>query len=386
MKKSHNNNVGNGRLSCHWREEKSTISCDPPAVEWRREMISHKGAALRKNGTGTAVCRWGEGNQKPESCRKPALFRAMLAALMISGVLAGCSEFMEEPVTDAVPELLSPGDHAETGKYVLDFMWEPVEHAMEYRLQIVTPSFDSVAFYLADTVVQGHRHTLTLEPGKYQWRLRAQNGSSASMYVSRSLTVYRSDLSGQRILQKSPAHDYLTGEPQTDFSWEPIFGVTAYVLQLDTNNFSNEDTLVANEITPMTAITYSLPKEGEYQWRVKGVNDTAQTQWSNARTILYDATPPLPPVLWSPDSNQQVPRPVRLQWRPATDANHYLVYVYRADSTIFDPNQFPQSVRDTTYSFDGGSRREALLWRVRAVDRAGNTSEYSAWRRFILSN
>lgn len=314
------------------------------------------------------------------------LYRYLILALLGGIGVLGCTELFEEPVTDAVPELLSPGDSAHTGRYAIEFLWEPVEYALEYRVQVVTPSFDSVNLYVADTIVSDRRYLQTLDPGRYQWRVRAQNGSSSSVYSTRTFTVHRSDLSGQRVLQEAPGRDILTNDPDISFSWQSIFGVDVYELQIDTDNFSNPDRLVARETTVATTHGFTLPAEGRYEWRVSGSNDTAQTQWSDVRVITLDQTPPAAPTPVSPNNNQQVARPVTLRWRRDSDADHYLVYVYQADSTILDAAQFPQSVRDTTFVSSGGASRASLLWRVRSVDKAGNTSAYSDWRRYTLTN
>lgn len=307
-----------------------------------------------------------------------------MAGIVLLG-LGSCSEFIEASIADERVELLSPGAGAETTNYAMQFLWEPQERALYYRLQVASPTFDRPVLFYADTTLEKTAFSLSLEPGEYQWRVKAMNGSSETIYTTRSFTIHEGALSHQTVLQLSPADNFVTAQGRVVLSWQGIFAATSYRLQVDTNGFTDEKKLVLEREAEGAAFTVSLAEEARYQWRVRAENDTAQSRWSTVRSFAYDRTPPPAPVLTTPTNQAQENHPVTLRWEGATDAEAYLVYVYKSDSTLYS-NRFPVRQEATAYLFNEGTRGEQILWRVRAVDRAGNESAYSSWRNFIIRN
>ncbi|MBK1442522.1 hypothetical protein JHJ32_21160 [Parapedobacter sp. ISTM3] len=300
-------------------------------------------------------------------------------------MLAACSDFFEESVADSELELLSPGQDAETNVYVINFLWEPLDHALQYRLQLASPSFDSVTIFHADTTLDRTLFSISLQPGTYQWRVKALNGSSSTAYTTRSFIIHEAALSTQTVLQVSPPNNFITNQSEVEVSWQGIFSAKNYRLQIDTAGFADEEELLFERVIDGTSFTFEMPDEQRYQWRVRAENDTAQSRWSAMRSFLYDETPPPAPALASPSNGAQVNRPVTLRWNSSGDAAAYQLYVYKSDSTLFN-EQFPRRLEGTSHVFDAGARGERILWRVRATDRAGNESGYSSWRSFIVRN
>lgn len=301
-----------------------------------------------------------------------------------TSILSSCSEVFEEPIDDERVALLSPGDHFQTSSYLQTFLWEEVADALYYRLQIASPGFDSAAFFAADTVVEGRRFTVTLPPGEYQWRVRALNGSSMTGYSVRNLLIHPSSISNQTVQLLAPGDKIITRNDQFLFEWNALFGATIYRLQIDTNNFSDEENVVLNNTTPNTRFNFTLRREKSYQWRVRAENDTAQSKWSSVRIFTLDQTPPGPPSLTAPLNNQRIGKPVGLQWNSISDAVSYRLYVYKSDSTTLFNSSFPLTLKSTSHSFNLGEINERVYWRVRAIDAAGNESSFSSFRNFVI--
>lgn len=314
----------------------------------------------------------------PVFCR---LFIVSLAACTV----AACSDFFEESIADGELELLSPGREAETNVYLINFMWEPLDHALQYRLQLASPSFDSVALFHADTTLDKTLFSISLQPGEYQWRVKALNGSSSTVYTTRSFIIHEAALSTQTVLQVAPPNNFITDQDEVEVSWQGIFSAKNYRLQVDTAGFADEADLLFERVVDGEAFTFEIPDEQRYQWRVRAENDTAQSRWSTVRNFLYDETPPSAPALTAPANGTQVNRPVTLRWSGSEDVAAYQLYVYKSDSTLFN-DQFPLRLENPSHVFDAGARGERILWRVRAMDRAGNESGYSTWRSFIIRN
>ncbi|SHL98564.1 hypothetical protein [Mucilaginibacter sp. OK098] len=310
-----------------------------------------------------------------------------LSALLMIGIafLASCDAIIEPSISKKQVILEAPADQYQSSSYSINFWWDEVEHALSYRLQVVSQSFASPGGLVLDTVVTKNRFSFTLDPGKYQWRVLAQNGSSQTAFANpRDLEVEASSIKLQTVQLNSPANNLITNQSVQTFQWGSLFGATKYRFEIDTNNFSNESTILSNQIIPGQQLNYTFPKDQSYQWRVRAENDTAQSRWSAINSIIYDHTPPAVPALVSPTNGQTVSLPVTLQWGAVTTAVRYKLYVFKSDSTSLYNTSFPLSVTTTSYSFNLGSPGDKIYWKVSALDAAGNEGQASELRSFVL--
>ncbi|WP_443946631.1 hypothetical protein ACJVDH_05880 [Pedobacter sp. AW1-32] len=295
----------------------------------------------------------------------------------------GCSEFIEPSIKDQTIAIIAPGDRLETSTYLQTFWWNKLDDALKYKLEVVSPSFDSVSIVALDTTVTTDKFAFTLDPGKYEWRVRAENGSSATAYVKRSFTIYPSALTDQIVTLKSPANGNYSASADWTFEWQRLFGATSYRLQIDNNNFLDEANLTINIATDNLSFIQKLTAEGTYQFRVRAENATETSKWSTVRSFTYDATPPAAVVLSLPTDQQSVAKPVRLLWNKVSDADRYELYIYKNDGSVFN-NTYPLSTTSLEASFSLGNSGETILWRVRAIDKGGNVGEFSPFRSFTL--
>lgn len=161
-----------------------------------------------------------------------------MSAILIT--LAGCSEFFEEQIDRASVVLLSPGEAVETTTSVMQFYWEPLDNALFYQLQVAAPSFASPIHFYADTLLTTAVFKIGLEPGAYQWRVKALNGSSETAYTTRSFNILEAALSRQTVLHVAPVDNHVTGQDEISLLWQSIFDATDYRLQVDTIAFVKE--------------------------------------------------------------------------------------------------------------------------------------------------
>ncbi|OOQ58335.1 hypothetical protein [Mucilaginibacter pedocola] len=280
---------------------------------------------------------------------------------------------------------LAPGEGYQSTSYTVNFWWDEVEDATQYRLQVVTPGFDTVGALMADTLVKGNKFAFSLSPGRYAWRVRAENNSSFSGFsAAKSFTVVASSIKQQKVILTAPANNALTNQDAATFRWTELYGATKYQLQVDSNNFANEASVVYDISIPATQYTFFFPRDRQYQWRVRAANDTAQALWSEVRVINYDHTPPGLVTLVSPAEGQSLPLPVNLQWNNVLGATRYRVYVYKADGTTLFNTSFPVAVTTNSYSFNLGVPGDKIYWKVSALDAAGNEGTASALRSFTI--
>jgi hypothetical protein len=185
-------------------------------------------------------------------------------------LLFSCKEFIEPSIDKRLVTLQAPSDAYSSPKYNVSFWWDEVEDALVYRLQIVSNSFSSPGSLIADTLVNRNTFSLNLDPGAYQWRVRAENGSSATTYsAARTLTVLQSSIKQQSVELGLPVNNALTNKSQTSFRWSSLYGATQYRIQIDTNSFASENALVYDQTVPGQQVNFSLPKDMIYQWRVR---------------------------------------------------------------------------------------------------------------------
>ena len=105
-----------------------------------------------------------------------------LIIMCLASGLSSCTEIIEPSVAKRNVRLLAPANNYQTNRPETSFWFEPVEDALKYRLQVVSPSFDSIGQLVLDTLISNNRFTQSMEPGQYQWRVRAENGSSESPF------------------------------------------------------------------------------------------------------------------------------------------------------------------------------------------------------------
>ena len=299
--------------------------------------------------------------------------------------LSSCKDFIEPSLELRTLKLIAPADSTEGNKYQVGFAWEPVEDALYYRLQIATPDFDKPVSLLVDTLVEKRSQLqLTLDPGKYQWRLRAENGSSQSAYVRSNFTIHPTSLEEQQLRLRLPASGYLSNNDLVTLSWDALYAAGAYRLQVDTLNFVEEKQLVLDQVLSGTHFEFRFPKDAQYRWRVRAEGEGANSKWSEIRNMTYDHTAPAKPELIAPVSGVALSQPIVLSWKALAGAKKYRLYLYRADGSTPYNNSFPVTLGTTQYSFNQGQSGELIFWRVLGIDEVGNEGVLSDQRNFSI--
>jgi uncharacterized protein YegP (UPF0339 family) len=305
-----------------------------------------------------------------------------LLLALIGGV--GCKDFIEPSLENRTVVLKAPADGSESNKYQVGFWWDPVEDALFYRLQIVTPDFGAPVSLVRDTLVEGrNKIEMTLEPGKYQWRVRAENGSSVSKYVSSGFIIHESALTEQRVTLIAPGSGYLSSAAGVSLSWNKLFGATEYLLQIDTENFQDETKLVYNQVISGDTYLFNFPKDGVYQWRVRAQNEKETSKWSETRIMTSDKTPPGIPAPQAPVKGAQVAQPVSITWSAVATAKKYKLYLYKSDG-VTGYTGSPFTLNTNSYAFSLAQPGELVYWKVLAVDEIGNEGTAAELMNFSI--
>ncbi|HEY2580966.1 MAG TPA: hypothetical protein VGI43_04125 [Mucilaginibacter sp.] len=309
----------------------------------------------------------------------------LFIALAVMAWLSSCDDIIEPSISKSQVKLEAPADKDTSSSYTTTFWWDQVNHALSYHLQIVTRTFASPGNLILDTIVTKNKFTFSLNPGSYQWRVIAENGSSQTPYSTpRTLTIEPTSIKQQAVLLALPANNAITNQSKITFQWSSLYGATQYLFQIDTNNFANATSIVSGTVIPGQQINFTFPKAQVYQWRVQAQNDTAQAQWSAVNTITFNNIPPAQVVTTAPTNGQTLSKPVSLQWKAVANAVKYKLYIFQSDSTTLYNSNFPVVVSGTSYSFNLGNSGDKIYWKVSAIDVEGNEGNASVLGNFIL--
>lgn len=308
----------------------------------------------------------------------------ILLIFLIVGTYS-CSDIFEEEIFTEKIQLLSPADNVETESSNINFNWEPIEGCDSYLLKVATPDFITPENIITEDEILQTEFSIDLEAGEYEWFVVGENSTystipSDTFALSVGLDTTQ-NLSGTIITLLTPEDDFFINSQDITFLWQPVASVIEYNLQLSSPDFSNSTFFLDNvRISTDNYDITSLP-EGEYSWRVRGENNQGVTPYSTKKFII-DITPPNSPSLNLPINNTEVDLPVVLNWTVDESSNFDSLFIY-SDSLI-SPPILSLSLTDTEYIFSDSSEEE-YFWRVRSQDEAGNTSEFTELRKFIIN-
>ncbi|MFL5763634.1 MAG: hypothetical protein ACJ77K_06800 [Bacteroidia bacterium] len=302
--------------------------------------------------------------------------KIFICVVVVSTLFWGCRDLIEKNLSKEHVFIVAPANNTVSAFYSQQFIWEEVEGADHYQLQIVKPDFASIQQYVLDTSIVTTKFSYTLLPGTYQWRVKALNGSSETEFSMNNLVIDSAlDLSGQPTVLISPADNYSSNSFTQSFSWQPMPNATNYLFQV-----LESGTVIRTESTTAHSTTYTFSVEGNYQWRVFAQNATSGSACT-LRTISIDNTAPGVPVLTAPLANDTASNPVALSWTSDVSSVADSVYIY-ADTNL-TVLTIAELVTTQSYSFTGAVGAD-YFWRVRSKDAAGNWGPFSLRRKFIV--
>jgi uncharacterized protein YceK len=119
------------------------------------------------------------------------LYIPIVIFLAVVVILPGCEDILEKDISRENIILVGPADSVVSSDTLQKFAWEHIGPVADYQLQVVTPSFTRIETLVTDTITPYNLVELSLRAGRqYQWRVRALNGSSASVYTTpRTFTI-----------------------------------------------------------------------------------------------------------------------------------------------------------------------------------------------------
>ncbi|MGM0745523.1 MAG: BspA family leucine-rich repeat surface protein [Bacteroidota bacterium] len=186
----------------------------------------------------------------------------------------------------------------------------------------------------------------------------------------------------QTVVLSSPEDEATDVPVNPQLSWDPAEGASTFELQLSfANDFStivfSQDGISLTEFQ-LADLSYETP----YFWRVRGVNEAGQGEWSSTWNFTTEGEPLSPPdivQLSSPeDGATEISINPELAWDPAVDAGTYQVQLSTEDGfTSLTVDQ--SSITETQLQVENLNYEVLYYWRVRAVNEAGVGEWSSTW-------
>lgn len=315
------------------------------------------------------------------------LSKILLTLIIV--VTYGCEDILEENITDGVVTLVSPVNNQEIVSNVVNFQWQTLKGAKDYRIQV----FSENQAIVLDSLVGSNRFTFQMNPGDFQWRVRGENFAyiSAYSFVSSFTVTETDDLTNQQVILLSPEVNYFNNTSLI-FNWQPINAADTYDFELI--NVTDGQVLVhqaagltTNSITLNNTI---LSDDAEYIWKVKALNGLPTSTQFTSRNFFIDRVNPNQPVNTFPtnESTQNTAQTITFTWNIPADTGiiqSTISYVIEFSndsnfSSIFQTSN--ATINSFQQIFQGAGD---YYWRIRAVDKAGNLSNYSNSFKFTIN-
>jgi hypothetical protein len=294
-----------------------------------------------------------------------------LVVLLISLMfLLSCEDITEKDISNEELVLLAPGENLRTSIATQTFWWEELDGASSYNLQVVSPSFEYVEVLLADTVLTENQFTINLFPGRFEWRVKAQNGYYTTPFVMRSLQIDSTmDLKSQKV------------------RWQKLYNADLYSIEVHEISWSGA---LAYNLLSISYDTLSIRdlKDGVYYWGIKAWNLNSATDFSTRKIIIDKVAPGTPSLLSPLNKANLLNLPVNLTWNRISDSGSSL-----SDSLIVSTDSLftsgkiiiATSLADTRYD-NAVQDTGTYFWKVKTVDAAHNQSQFTPMRRFKVLN
>ncbi len=309
--------------------------------------------------------------------KKICLFISLAVGVLLFNYCT--KDIIAADITKKTVNILAPGNGVHTPYNSITFWWDEVKDADNYQLQIVSPSFTSVINLVADTTVTSNKFTLILNPGTYEWRVRASNNAGSTAYSTRSFVIdTTNDMTNITVALMSPADSTYSANLSQTFTWASVSNATQY--KIDVLN-SSGGTLTSS-VTTGTSFAYTFSQEGTYTWKVRAENQFTNSAYSS-RILLIDQTVPSAPVLLLPVNNATLTLNDSLKWN--TGSGGYFDSLLVASDSTYASVLVRQKMNGTIYQVTSGAgfiSGTNYFWKASTTDKAGNTSVYSTTRKF----
>lgn len=271
------------------------------------------------------------------------------------------------------------------------FDWEDIPGAVQYRLQLaLSDDFQSpLVDVMLQSSVYAHPKEL-LDSQTYYWRLSYSDGVAWSDWSQILHFFSMHPLPAPQLL--TPDHALKTNyiPPPPALSWSDVPGADHYQVHVSMSSLFS--TRLINQVTAPGELTLDFPvmPDGKYFWRVRAVDSVGvKGAWSQYRSFKVDTLLPAVPIPQKPANSAVVNTTIpRFTVSTVTGAMEYQFQV--STDTAFEAllvDATTTSILSTaSYKLTGAQALPfgTFYWRARALDRAGNASNWTSPRLVLV--
>jgi len=314
--------------------------------------------------------------------------RIIPCIVLLTLLLACKKDFVVSDITNKTIAINGPSNNVETTANLITFWWDALDGAEKYTLQVVKPDFAHMAQLVLDTSIATNKFKLSLQPGSYQWRIKATNAGYSTAFQTFNLKIDTTNNLGQQLVNLlNPINNFTTASRVITFQWSPVISAVKYELQI--NGGAVKDTSITGTSLTCT-LSAAANATAAYTWNVKAINDISQTLYNPSPFIVViDLKGPNTPGLTFPANAASVVDSLSLKWtRNSSDVAYDSVYV--AGDSLFSSvlNQqvsTQNSLRISSLGLSPSPANTYYWWKVRSFDAVGNPSAYSLKLKFRLT-
>ncbi|WP_440066350.1 hypothetical protein [Tenacibaculum discolor] len=297
-------------------------------------------------------------------------------------LVAACEAVFVDDISDKAVTVTAPKEGVSIPEGNISFLWERIEGAEKYQLQVASPNFENAAQVVLDTAISKNSFEKALTKGNYEWRVRAKNSEYETPYTSQAFYVYEGDITTKELVLTSPKDDFMTNVSNQTLSWEKLPEAVEYRLQIwkpDTNGTLEEDTTITN-----TTVDVDF-SDGTYTWQVRPQSTTQNGKYVSRKLTVDTVKPNTPENTTPADVSSQTETTVSFTWKRENIAGTSeldSLYVFTDESL----NNLAFKAQGTDKSFTQENvEAKAYYWYVQAFDKAGNRSDKSEVTSFTVN-
>jgi len=255
------------------------------------------------------------------------------------------------------PQLLYPIDYAIDVNPELTFVWNKINFANNYQLQVSqVPTFESPAIDRSDIIDSTYFSNILESASQYFWRVKAiRFGSIGSAWSDVFNFSTKSAFVSSPILSE-PSNNSSNVNINPTFKWYPVENYQSYHFQISRDSSFN--TVQIDSMVNDTQITINNLREGEkYYWHVRVSENGNINPWSSKWDFIT--------MLSKPNNLLaiQVGSTVVLEWEHETEGLMYLIE--RKDSST-SPSWIDSVFNYYTYIDSTISNNQTYIYTVNA--------------------
>ena len=291
--------------------------------------------------------------------------------------LSSCKDIFEEDISEDKVNVIAPTNAKRFKTREITFIWDELEGADEYQIEIVTPRYTAIEKIVKDTTIDGSKTSWNYtfpNVGEYEWKIVAKNGGYTSKETVQLIYIDSVNFGNEKVVLTSPRDEFRTNATLILLDWEDFPDAVNYKLEVASPDFGTGT--VDSIIESVSEKEYLFINEQKYQWRVKAINaDGVESQYSEIWEVDIDFTAPNPPVA---DSSHIDTTAVTLYWS-TNDADIDFDSVFLSKDSLFNTvartGKVPSVANPSTFFTNLDSTK--YFWKVKSIDVAGNISDES---------